>query len=118
MHARRVNSLCLAALLTARSCGRWIMDFRIRLRLLVRSGTGIAGFSATPSAGHRWILCFGTIALLFDPVASSFSLVNRLGVFTILLTAASSAALWPTRKPQPLPSRPFITDHDPDSESL
>ncbi len=118
MRTRLVKWVCIAALFVALVSWQWIASYEFLLESLVSLCAGIVAVQAFHLGRNRWMICFISIALLFNPAIPVLPLANKLGLLAMLLTAAAFAVSLTKLKPQPLLSMPSITDRNPGSESL
>jgi len=118
MRTRLVKWLSIAVLFVAFVLWQWIAAYQLPFRVMICAAAAVVAVQASHSAKHRWTACFVSIALLFNPLISFFSLADKLGVVAIVLAGAAFSVSLSSLPSQPLLSMPSITDRNPGSESL
>lgn len=97
--------------------GHYALGYQAGLLVLIPAGATVVIFQAAALREYRWVVAFGVVACLFNPVvpfgfsAAPVLIVNTLA---LILFALSLKLL----KTPPRPSIASITDRMPGSESL
>jgi hypothetical protein len=93
-------------------------DYELAVRVPVCAGAVVVAVQAFRATRRHWTAAFLVIAFLFNPAIPPLRLTGGLGLFAIVVAAASFAVSLTALKSQPLLSIPSITDRNPGSESL